>query len=125
MFDIKKAEENAWRYVLKEAQENGDRKRLAGALVNCDGHVPEFVRKELAGFIEVAKIPKGVKSAWTNRIASRGRRYADQIRILFNDLISSGHTKTKAYEELAKMAPLSIETIRDIVERRKTFRGDS
>jgi len=125
MFDIKKFEEIAWRKVLAAAQCHGDRLLLAGALRNCDGRIPKFVRSELADLVEKANIPKSQKSKWSSRRATPARRYAEQIRMQYAANKRQLRTKKENLALLAKMAPaLSVETIRDIVEMRKTFRGD-
>lgn len=128
-FDTQKAEINAWRYVLSAAQDHGDRERLAGAVRHCDGNIPDFVRAELADFLVIANVPRAPKSKWRGRRATPARRFADQVRILFNERYSGSgsprRSRMDVYKDIAKVVPLSSETIRDIVERRKQFRGDS
>lgn len=105
-----------WRQALEKAA-TGDRKQLCMFLrLSGDIPVPLQVRKVLADVIE-----GNVK--WKTRASTRAQREQHEIREIYQSILKAGHTAKVARQYLSKECNISEETIRDIVERRKTFRG--
>lgn len=110
-----------WRQAIARAQK-GDLDLLARLLRSrdsADAEIPYDVRTNIADELEGKGDwvrPRGVKS----RIKSS----ANIVRACYALAMLVGKSKKAALAKLAKDFNVSPETIRDVIRRRKTFRGE-
>lgn len=93
--------------------------RLLRSRDSADAEIPDHVRTNIADELEGKGDwvrPRGVKS----RIKSR----AGIIRTLYKVAMLVGESKQAALAKLAKDFNVSPETIRNVIQRRKTFREE-
>jgi len=113
-----------WRDAVRRARD-GDPGRLANLVERHIASIPEDVQLELAIFI-ADPVPRKKRPGVKRRVTEA---QADRIRYWFKLLTTPDDDSEaplplsgeKAREQLGKIANLSRDTIRDIVERRKTY----
>lgn len=106
-------DELLWEQALDEASKNGCREILS-LMLRSSIPVPAAIRVALADLIEG-------KSKWPKKTTTPAQRYRFVIELEYEPLKKKLGSATRAREHLAKKYPVATDTIRDIIEKKKTF----